>query len=107
MAAIGRWTADGAPDVVVKTRTGRLMLYPGNGPGGLDDPVSLGRRFKAYRALVGLGDLTGDGRADLVGRTADGDAWLLPGASRSVHHPAGTFGPRQYLGSGWSAFRLG
>jgi hypothetical protein len=107
MAAVGRWTADGAPDVVVKTRTGRLLLYPGNGPGGLEDPASLGSRYKAYHALVGLGDMTGDGRADLVGRTADGDAWLLPGAARSADHPSGSFGPRLYLGSGWSAFRFG
>ena len=68
IVAVGLWTRDGAPDVLVRDGSGRMLLYPGNGPGGLDDPRVIGTGFDGYNTLVGVGDLTGDGHADLVGR---------------------------------------
>jgi N-acetylmuramoyl-L-alanine amidase/FG-GAP-like repeat len=106
VVAVGRWDDDGAPDVLVVNHAGRLVLYRGNGPGGLDDPAVIARGFDRYNTLVGVGDVTGDGQPDLLGRTDGGDAWLLPGIGPSRKNAAGSLGPRQYLATGWSAYRL-
>jgi hypothetical protein len=107
MVGVGRWDSDGAPDVMVRTSSGQLQLYRGNGPGGLMDPVVISRRFSTYDTLVGVGDLNGDGQPDLLGRTPDGDAWLIPGVAPSGDARAGSFGMRQYLASGWLDYRIG
>ena len=49
--------------------------------------------------LTGIGDLTGDGRRDLLARaTATGTLYLYPGRGCR-------FGPRTSLGTGWSGRR--
>jgi hypothetical protein len=80
---IGLWDRDGAPDSVLRRRNGTLVLYPGNGPGGLTGGRRIGSVGRRYDWLVAVGDLTGDGRPDLVARSrATGRLWLLPGSSR-------------------------
>ena len=39
----------------------------------------LGAGWGAFTSLVGAGDLTGDGRADLIARDGNGKLWLYPG----------------------------
>ena len=74
---VNLWTSDGAPDALLRTTRG-LMLYPGNGPGGLTHGSRVGSA-KGYDWLVPVGDLTGDGGFDLVGRSrATGRLWVLP-----------------------------
>jgi hypothetical protein len=106
VVAVGRWDRDGAPDVMVRDDRGRMWLYPGNGPGGLEDPVRVGRRFDRYNRLVGVGDLTGDGQPDLLGRVRNGDVWLVPGLSGSQKRPSGSFAPRLFVAAGWSDYRF-
>ncbi|MCE3292399.1 MAG: hypothetical protein K0Q84_1336, partial [Arthrobacter sp.] len=48
-------------------------------------------------AIAAPGDLTGDGRADLVARDSSGVLWTYPGAGNAL------FGTRIRLGSGWNA----
>ncbi len=67
----------------------------------------IGSGYRAYRTLIGVGDLTGDGQADLVGRRADGETWLIPGRAVSAKSPGGGLGPRQYLAADWSGYFLG
>jgi hypothetical protein len=106
VTSVGLWDRDGAPDVVVRARNGDLWLYPGNGPGGLEDPRRVGRRFDRYDRLVGVGDLTGDGQPDLLGRVASGNLWLIPGLVATRKRPSGAFGPRQFVASGWASYRF-
>jgi len=74
---VNLWTADGAPDALLRTSSG-LMLYPGNGPGGLTHGSRIGTAA-GYDWMVPVGDLTGDGLFDLVGRErATGRLWVLP-----------------------------
>jgi hypothetical protein len=63
---VGLWNADGAPDSVVRRSDGTLVLYPGNGPGGLTGGQVVGRVSTSNDWAVVVGDVTGDGRSDLV-----------------------------------------
>jgi hypothetical protein len=84
---VNLWDSDGAPDSLLRTSRG-LMVYPGNGPGGLTHGQRVGSAA-GYDWLVPVGDLTGDGRLDLVGRArAHGRLWVLP-------RSGGGLGPRR------------
>ena len=106
VVSVGLWTRDGAPDVAVRTPDGRLLLYPGNGPGGLDEPRVIGRGFEGYVRLVGVGDLTGNGQPDLLARAKNGSVWLVPGRGPTANAPSGSFGQRRYVAAGWTGFLL-
>ncbi len=80
---VNLWSGDGAPDSMLRTSRG-LMVYPGNGPGGLTHGHRVGSA-QGYDWLVPVGDLTGDGRFDLVGRSrATGRLWVLPRTSSGI-----------------------
>jgi hypothetical protein len=91
---IGRWDGDGSPDSVLQRSDGSLVLYPGNGPGGLTGGRRIGTVGRIYDWVIAVGDVTGDGRPDLVARSrATTRLWVLPGSSRgfvSRHRFAGT-----------------
>jgi hypothetical protein len=79
---VGLWNADGSPDSVLRRSDGSLVLYPGNGPGGLTGGTKIASLGKLYDWSVSVGDLTGDGRADLVVRSVSTKKlWLLRGTS--------------------------
>ncbi|QNP64891.1 FG-GAP-like repeat-containing protein [Streptomyces genisteinicus] len=83
IAAFGDLTGDGRSDLfAVEKATGKLWLYPGTGSGlGARKLVGSGG-WNSMNALVGAGDMTGDGRPDLIAREkATGKLWLYPGTS--------------------------
>jgi hypothetical protein len=53
----------------------------------------------SYNAIVGVGDITGDGRADLVERDSAGNVYRNSGDGR------GSFAGRVKIASGWNAYR--
>jgi len=60
----------------------------------------VGAGWDIYTSLTGAGDLTGDGRADLLTRDRAGVLWLYRGTgSASV-----PFTPRTRVGGGWNAY---
>ncbi|MEU6759786.1 FG-GAP-like repeat-containing protein [Streptomyces sp. NPDC046685] len=90
---------DGYTDVVGRTRQGNLYLYPGTGRTGTNSfstPVLIGNGWD-YQAL-GFGDITGDGRTDVIARDASGSLWVYP-------HIGGigtqALGGRVFIGNGW------
>ena len=77
--------------------TGYLWLYPGNGRGGWLPRVGVGTGWNIFSAIVGPGDLNGDGAADLLARQpSNGYLWLYPGNGR------GGWLPRVRVGTGWN-----
>ena len=86
--AIGRWTGDGAPDVLL--RQGRaLWARDGNGPGGLTgSPRKVGLDLRPYDWVVGISDIGLGGHPDLVVRTrATGQVWLVRAAMTRMSAP--------------------
>ncbi|MFF8507690.1 FG-GAP-like repeat-containing protein [Streptomyces sp. NPDC015492] len=101
LAAFGDLTGDGRFDLLgVEKSTGKLWLYPGTAAGGLGARKAIGNGgWNSMNALLGAGDMTGDGRSDLVAREkATGKLWLYPGTS------ARTLGARKLIGTGgWNS----
>ena len=65
------WNARRRPRTpCVRRSDGALVLYPGNGPGGLTGGTAVGARPPATTGWSPVGDVTGDGRADLLVRDA-------------------------------------
>ncbi len=86
--AVGLYDGDGAPDTMVTRTDGSLWLYPGNGPGGMTGGRQVLSGLQAYDWLVGLGDLDGDRRSDLLARSkANGWLYLIPGTSSGFASP--------------------
>ena len=54
--------------------------------------------WSSYNALVGPGDLSGDGKGDLVGRDTSGKLYLFRG------NGGGGLAGRQLIGAGWGAY---
>ena len=59
-------------------------------------PTSAG--WSQYDAIIGPGDFSGDGVADLLARDGAGDLWLQAGAGN------GSMAPREQVGTGWGGF---
>jgi hypothetical protein len=96
----GDLTGDGVGDVLARDRAGTLWRYDGTGTGGLKGRVKVFSDWGvSYNAVVGVGDITGDGRADLVARDTAGNLWRQGGDGK------GSFGARVKIGSGWQGYK--
>ena len=61
-------------------RSHAMVLFPVLGSGALGVPTLVAGDWSGYSAVTGPGDVTGDGRDDLVARhAADGSLVVLPG----------------------------
>ncbi|CAG6394882.1 N-acetylmuramoyl-L-alanine amidase [Actinacidiphila cocklensis] len=56
--------------------------------------------WNIYNTLAGAGDLTGDGRADLVGRDASGVLWLYKGTGNATT----PYANRTRIAGGWNLY---
>lgn len=85
----GDWDRDGRSDIMFRHKgNGALYLYRGNGKGGvIDGPHRIGLGFGKVGLLAAVGDVTGDGWPDLMGK------------------PSGSATMRIYPGVGLNGFR--
>lgn len=68
LVGAGDMNSDRRSDLVARDTAGRLWLYPGNGKGTFGARKLIGGGgWNGLTELAGLGDVTGDGRPDLLG----------------------------------------
>ncbi|MFJ5547751.1 FG-GAP repeat domain-containing protein [Streptomyces sp. NPDC093225] len=101
LLGVGDLTGDGKGDLLTRDSAGTLWLHAGDGRGlAAGAPVRVGTGWGAYDRLVGAGDVSGDGRTDLVARDTAGRLYLFPGTGSA----ATPFGARVLVGPGWSGY---
>ncbi|MFE7399485.1 FG-GAP-like repeat-containing protein [Streptomyces sp. NPDC057557] len=95
---------DRCNDVLVRVKSGDLRAYKPACGGALKSTTAytrVGGGWNVYDALTSPGDLTGDGRADLLAReTSTGYLYLY------VSKGAGVFKARVKIGTGWKGYLL-
>ncbi|MCG7527487.1 FG-GAP-like repeat-containing protein [Streptomyces sp. OfavH-34-F] len=96
-------SGDRCNDVLVRTKAGELRAYkPGCGAALTPSTPyrKIGTGWNMFDALTSPGDMSGDGRADLLGRTPEGDLYFYRGRGD------GLFEPRVKIGYGWQKYLL-
>ncbi|HEY7717219.1 MAG TPA: SpoIID/LytB domain-containing protein [Pedococcus sp.] len=95
----GTWDRDAVSDVMAVWPDGSLYLYPGLPGGGIASGTRAGSGWQIFDAVIPVGDFTGDGCTDLLGRRRD-DAtlWVYTG------NCLGGFLGRSRIGYGWDVF---
>ncbi|MFJ8310594.1 MULTISPECIES: FG-GAP repeat domain-containing protein [unclassified Streptomyces] len=101
----GDVNGDGVPDLLARTPSGELYLYAGTGDAKapFKSRVKIGTGWDMYDAgkIAAPGDLTGDGRSDLVAVDSSGDLW------RYDADGYGGFKSRVKIGFGWDTYKYG
>ncbi|MER7692119.1 VCBS repeat-containing protein [Streptomyces sp. NPDC097610] len=97
----GDITGDGKADLLAQDTSNNVYRYNGKGDGTFAARVKvLSNWGGSYNAVVGVGDITDDGRPDLVSRDTSGKVWRNNGDGK------GSFGPRTQIASGWSGYKF-
>ncbi|MFF7051120.1 FG-GAP repeat domain-containing protein [Streptomyces griseorubiginosus] len=96
----GDLDGDGFGDVLVQDKAGTLWRYDGTGTGQVKERVKVFSNWgTSYNVVVGVGDITGDGKNDLVSRDTAGNLWRNNGNGK------GSFGGRTKIASGWQGYK--
>ncbi|WP_330287753.1 trypsin-like serine protease [Streptomyces sp. NBC_00576] len=102
----GDFNGDGKADLLARSKTGSVgYLFKGNGRSG---PQAFAARVKVrtwntFNTLVAPGDVTGDGRADFLGRTVAGSMYLYPGTGKGTSE---IFGTPKVVGTDYKQFDI-
>ncbi|TWG03534.1 VCBS repeat protein [Streptomyces brevispora] len=98
----GDLSGDGKGDLLARDAKGNLYLYKGNGLGTKFEPkVKVGYGWNTYTKIVGAGDLSGDGLADVVARDTKGDLYLYKGTGNA----AAPLKARVKIGTGYNIYK--
>jgi len=92
------YTGNGWPDVLARSSSGALSVFPGNG-GFVDNAArrSVNGSWSGLSGIVRIGDLNRDGREDIVARQLN-DLYFYPGTATGV-------GPRKKIAAGMFAMK--
>ncbi|MFF2955007.1 FG-GAP-like repeat-containing protein [Kitasatospora sp. NPDC057965] len=91
---------DGHTDIIGITREGDMWLYAGTGNSGTSTVGArtlIGTGWGGYTTLA-FGDVTGDGKTDVIARDGGGELWVYPGTGGTG---TSTLGNRFFIGNGW------
>ncbi|WP_327355057.1 FG-GAP-like repeat-containing protein [Streptomyces sp. NBC_01304] len=92
----GDLNGDGRADLVARqSSTGDMYFYASTSDGKLASRVKFAANWKTYGRITGVGDITGDGKADLLGHDKNGGLWRYDGLGN------GTFAPRKQVFADW------
>ncbi|MFF8726922.1 FG-GAP-like repeat-containing protein [Streptomyces sp. NPDC015171] len=100
VAGAGDLNGDGRGDLLVQDRSNTLWRYNGTASGTFGARAKVAANWgSSYNAVVGAGDLTGDGKADLIARDSSGALWRSDGDGK------GSFGTRTRIATGWGGYK--
>ncbi|MFE0647688.1 N-acetylmuramoyl-L-alanine amidase [Streptomyces sp. NPDC059534] len=91
-------TGDGKADLLAREKSGVLWLFKGTGtPATPFAPrVKVSAGWNIYNEVIGTGDLTGDGKPDVMARETSGAMWIFKGTGTGT-----LFSPRAKISNGW------
>ena len=96
----GDLNGDGRGDLLAQDKSNELWRYYGTGTGTFGARTKLFNDWGAsYNVIVGVNDITDDGKADLVSRDSSGTLW------RNAGNGAGSFGGRTKISTGWGSYK--
>ncbi|NBM17083.1 VCBS repeat-containing protein [Streptomyces sp. GC420] len=96
----GDLNGDGIGDLVAQDKSNNLYRYFGKGNGTFAARVKIATGWGAsYNAVVGVGDITGDGKADLIARDTSGKLF------RQAGYGNGSFASRVKIATGWQSYK--
>ncbi|WP_329120399.1 FG-GAP-like repeat-containing protein [Streptomyces sp. NBC_01465] len=100
IAGVGDITGDGKADLIAHDKAGGLWRYDGTGKGTFKARVKVFSNWgTSYNTIVGVGDVTGDGKADLVERDTGGKLFRNDGNGK------GSFGGRTQIATDWQGYK--
>ncbi|MFF0166448.1 FG-GAP-like repeat-containing protein [Streptomyces prasinus] len=96
----GDLDGDGIGDLLAQDKSNNLYRYTGTGKGTFKARGKIATGWgSSYDAVVGVGDISGDGKADLVARDTSGNRYRQKGTGE------GTFGGRTKIATGWKGYK--
>jgi hypothetical protein len=96
----GDLNGDGRGDLLAQDKSNELWRYYGTGTGTFGARTKLFNDWGAsYNVIIGVNDITDDGKADLVSRDSSGTLW------RNAGNGAGSFGGRTKISTGWGSYK--
>ncbi|MFC9732005.1 N-acetylmuramoyl-L-alanine amidase [Streptomyces roseolus] len=104
LLGVGDMNADGRPDLIARDASGVLWLYKNTGasPNPFATRVKVGGGWQVYNELISTGDMTGDGKPELIARDKTGVLWLYKNTGGSPN----PYATRAQVGGGWQAYNL-
>jgi hypothetical protein len=100
LTGAGDLTGDGVGDLLAIDKAGVMWLFPGNGHGGfLPARYKAGSGWLGYNAVIGIGDLSGDGCNDIVARDTHGTLWRFNGNCK------GALAKPAKISTGWQKYQ--
>lgn len=100
----GDWTGDHKPDLMARKANGELWMIVGDGKSGFTGTwTRIGTNWQSLAQVITPGDVTGDGQADLLGRTPAGKLYLYRGTGIGTATATGYL-PGVFVSTGWQAY---
>jgi hypothetical protein len=100
VVGVGDVNGDGIGDLLAQDKSNTVYRYYGTGRGTFGARAKLFTAWGAsYNTVIGTGDITGDGKADLVSRDTSGNLYRNSGDGK------GSFGARVKIATGWGGYK--